>query len=213
MVEEADIRPGAGDPSGIMAPMDDTLHRSTDELERGLAQIEAAPADVGTLDLIVRRPAGEEREVLTDAVLDVQVGVEGDNWLSRGSRHTEDGTAENDRQVTLMNSRAVALIAGTEERWPLAGDQLYVDLNLGEANLPTASLLELGHAVLEVTAPPHTGCAKFTRRFGRDAARFVNSDAGRVLNLRGINARVVTSGTVSTGASVQVIRRGGPADA
>jgi len=122
-------------------------------------------------------------------------------------RHTEDGSAEPERQVTIMSSRAIETIAGDRRHWPWAGDQLYVDLDLGSVSLPAGSRLRVGGAVVEVSAVPHTGCAKFTRRYGRDAARFVNSEAGRALNLRGINARVLESGTVREADLVRVISR------
>jgi MOSC domain-containing protein YiiM len=166
-------------------------------LEAGLAEIRRSPAAAGTVELIVCRPAEGEREVLSEVSLDPVEGVVGDSWLARW-----DGPPEPDTQVTLMNARAAALIARTRDRWPLAGDQLYVDLDLSGANLPPGSRLHLGSAVLEVSAIPHTGCGKFIRRFGVDAMRFVNSAVGRELNLRGINARVVTGGTVRTGDAI-----------
>ena len=168
-------------------------------LEDGLAEIRRSPKEVGTVELIVRRPAEEEREVLAEAKLDPVKGVVGDRWHGRGSGHL-------DRQVTLMNARVAALVAQTREDWPLAGDQLYVDLDLSDAHLPPGTRLEVGTAVLEVTAEPHNGCGKFSRRFGVDALKFVNSDVGRELNLRGVNARIVTGGDVRTG---DVIRRAG----
>jgi MOSC domain-containing protein YiiM len=106
-------------------------------------------------------------------------------------------------QINIMNSRAAALVAQHPERWSAAGDQLYIDLNLGPANLPPGTKLEIGSAVLEVTDIPHTGCAKFMARFGRDAVKFVNSRVGRELNLRGINARVVQPGVIRTGDLVK----------
>ena len=121
----------------------------------------------------------------------------------RGSRHTDDGSAEIERQLTLMNSRAIALFAGGTEGWTAAGDQLFVDFDLSVTNLPPGTLLALGAAVLEVSEKPHTGCAKFAERFGMDAARFVNSPDGKELRLRGMNARVVTPGTVRTGEAVR----------
>lgn len=187
--------------------MEAPTHRPTKDLVADLPTIRDAPGDDGTLDMIVRRPDSEVREVVERADLDREVGLAGDNWLSRGSRHTHDGSAEPERQVTLMNSRAAAAVAGGQEFWPLAGDQLYVDLDIGETNLPPGSRLRIGDAVVEVSAVPHTGCAKFTRRFGRAAARFVNSDAGRSLNLRGINARVADSGSIAVGDAVRVVSR------
>ncbi len=98
-----------------------------------------------------------------------------------------------------MNARAASLVAGDPERRALAGDQLYVDLDLSERNVPPGTRLRVGSALLEVTALPHRGCGKFTARFGVDAAKFVNSAVGRELNLRGINARVLEGGTVRVG--------------
>jgi len=148
----------------------------------------------------VRRPAVGQRELLEAAELSIEAGIVGDSWLERGSRHTADGSAEPDRQITIMNARAIALFAGDDRaRWAEAGDQLFVDLDLSDASLPAGTRLQLGSAVVEVTAKPHTGCAKFADRFGRDALRFVNSAAGSELHLRGVNARVVVAGTVQVG--------------
>lgn len=168
-------------------------------LEAGLEEIRRSPADAGRVELIVRRPRTDEREVLDEAQLDPAEGLVGDHWRARGSRATEDGSAHPDMQLTLMNARSIALIAQERERWPLAGDQLYVDLDLSEANLPPGTRLAVGSAVIEITAEPHRGCGKFVKRFGVDALRFLNSAPGRELNLRGIYAKVVTAGTVRTG--------------
>lgn len=172
-------------------------------LEEGLAEVRRSPRAAGTVELIVRRPAVEEREVLSEAELDPLEGLVGDCWRVRGSSSTDDGSAHPGRQLTLMNARVAALVAQTSDRWALAGDQLYVDLDLSAANLPPGTRLEVGSAVIEVTAEPHTGCGKFVRRFGIDAQRFVNSAAGRELNLRGVNARVVTGGSVRTGDEIR----------
>jgi len=174
-------------------------HLGIEALEKGLPEIREAPRDSGTVELIVRRPAVEGREAVEEAELDPATGLAGDCWLERGSRATEDGSAHPEMQLTLMNARATALIARTRERWMLAGDQLYVDLDLSTANLPPGTLLEVGTATIEITAHPHRGCGKFVRRFGVDAMRFVNSDVGRELNLRGIYARIVNAGTIRTG--------------
>jgi hypothetical protein len=173
-------------------------------LEDGLAEIRRAPVEVGTVELIVRRPAEDEREVLAEAELDPVQGLVGDGWRVRGSGATEDGSAHPHMQLTVMNARVTALVAQAPDRWPLAGDQLYVDLDLSVANLPPGTRLNVGSAVIEVTAEPHRGCGKFARRFGVDALRFVNSGVGRELNLRGINARIVAGGTVRTGDAVRV---------
>ena len=179
-------------------------HLTTAELERGVDAIRLAPLDEGTVELLVRRPAVGKREVLETATLDLVGGLVGDNWSERRSRNTPDGGPHPDMQLNVMSARAAELIAGSRERWPLAGDQLYVDLSLSAANLPPGTRLALGSAVIEVTAEPHRGCAKFAERFGIDAARFVNSPVGVELSLRGICARVVIAGTVSRGDSVTV---------
>jgi hypothetical protein len=177
-------------------------HRTTDELDAGLDEIRRSPRDHGVLELIVARPGNFERSEPTEAVIDPVVGLVGDNWRARGSRHTEDGSAEPARQITLMNVRAAALVAVVPERRALAGDQLYVDLDLSTENLPAGTRLQVGEAVLEVTGLPHTGCVKFTERFGAVAGRWVNVGRGREVNARGINATVVTGGTVRVGDAV-----------
>lgn len=171
------------------------LHTTTDELHAGLDLVRSSPADRGTLELIVRRPAEDLREVLDQAELDLEVGLVGDRW-HLGSSPT------NDSQLTLMNARLAQLVARSRERWPLAGDQLYVDLDLSVENLPAGTRLAVGGAVVELTEIPHTGCAKFSARFGTDALKFVNKGPGRELRLRGANARVVTPGTVRVGDEV-----------
>ena len=175
------------------------MHRTTEQLEAGLDLIRASPVGTGTLELIVRRPAIDEREVLDSAELDLAVGLVGDTWKDRPSRRLDFRAPHPDMQLNVINARSIDLIAGDRDRWALAGDQLYVDLHLGADELPAGTRLQIGEAVIEVTAIPHTGCDKFTRRFGLDAMRFVNGPEGRRLNLRGINAKVVVAGTIRTG--------------
>ena len=179
---------------------------TTDQLQAGLAEVERSPIDDGTLDLIVRRPAVDEREVLDEAALSVLEGMVGDTWNQRGSRRTDDGGPHPDMQLNIINSRFLALIAGDPERMALAGDQLAVDLSLGSDDLPPWSLLRIGDSVIEVTDQPHTGCAKFTKRFGLDAFHFLKTDVGQAMNLRGINARVVVPGTIRRGDRITVER-------
>ncbi len=174
-------------------------YRTLEELEGFLDQMRLAPSDQGRVALVVRRPSQGVREVLLEGALDIDRGLAGDDWESRGSRHTPDGSPHPEKQVTVMNHRFAAFLAGSPERVPLAGDQLYVDLDLSLGNLPAGSLLAVGGAVIEVTAAPHTGCAKFIQRFGEAAMRFTGSRAGRELRLRGLNARVVTGGVVRPG--------------
>jgi len=173
----------------------------TSELEAGLEGILAAPKNEGVVDLIVRRPRTDEREVLGEGLLTPEDGLRGDGWLSRASR-ASDGVRDPETQVTLMSSRVIDLIAGDRGRWPLAGDQLFVDLDLTPENLPPGTRLRVGEATLEVTSVPHTGCSKFSARFGSAAIRFVNSPSGRAMRLRGIYARVVEPGTVRPGDSI-----------
>ena len=171
-------------------------HLTAAELTSGLNSIGVSPRDVGVLHLIVRRPRTGARELLEEAELDVEYGLVGDNWRERGSSRTPDGTAHPEMQINIMNSRIVDLIATSRDRWPLAGDQFFVDLDLSAANVPPGTRLLFGTAVLEVTSEPHTGCAKFVERFGVDAMKFVNSPIGRTLQFRGVNARVVQPGRV-----------------
>lgn len=185
--------------------MTDVQHISWVELEAGFPHVAASPRDGGMLKLIVCRPGLRERAVLDAAELDVVEGLVGDNWLIRGSRHTPDGSADPAAQITLMNFRMAALVAQQPERIPLAGDQLYVDLDLSVDNLPVGTVLSIGQAVLEVGAKPHTGCAKFVERFGRDALKFVNTPEGRRFRLRGAYARVVEPGCVRTGDVVRKV--------
>jgi hypothetical protein len=177
-------------------------HLTMPELEAGLEHIRQSPQEVGTLELIVRRPAVDGREVLDEGHLDLEEGLVGDTWRGRGSSRTADGSAHPDMQLNIMNSRAAALVAQDKQRWPLAGDQLYIDLDLSDTNLPAGTRLALGEAVIEVTDQPHTGCKKFAARFGVDAVKFVNSPAGKALHLRGINAKVVQPGVIRVGDSV-----------
>ena len=183
-------------------------HITSEDLEAGLDHIRRSPTEVGTLELIVCRPAVDERRVLEQGTLDLALGLVGDNWSVKPTTSTPDGSPNPEGQLTLINSRAIALIAGDPDRWALAGDQLYVDFDLSEVSLPAGTRLSIGEAVIEITPKPHRGCAKFSARFGRDALRFVNTGPGTELNLRGRNARVITPGRVTHG---ETLRRVPPA--
>ena len=178
-------------------------HKTMAQLEAGLDRVRQSPTDVGVLQLIVRRPERGERELVEDGALDTTVGLVGDNWATRGSTGTPDGSADPELQLTLMNSRAADLIAGGRERWHIAGDQLFVDLDISMENLPPGARLAIGTAVLEVSVKPHTGCAKFSGRFGTDALRLVSSAVGQELRLRGVNTKVVQSGAIRVGDAVR----------
>jgi hypothetical protein len=178
-------------------------HPDAARLAAGLDAVLASPPDDGRVELIARRPTVDRREIVDRAQLDPLEGLVGDSWRDRGSRSTTDGSAEIDRQLTLMNSRVAALVAGQRDRWALAGDQIYVDLDLSVENLPAGSRLAVGDAVIEITEPPHLGCRKFATRFGQDALRFVNSTGGRLRRFRGVNGRVVVAGSVALGDTVR----------
>jgi hypothetical protein len=179
------------------------LHLDRAALDARVDEVRESPSDVGTIDLIVTRPDLKQREILDEAQLDLELGLVGDNWKARGNSKTVDGAADPLGQITIMNVRAVALIAGDRDRWPLAGDQFYVDFDLSEANVPPGRRLALGTAIVEVSDKDHLGCQKFSDRFGTDAWRFVNSPVGRELNVRGINGFVVQPGTVRVGDAIR----------
>lgn len=194
-----------------MAPTRCARYRTTDELLDFVAILDAAPKDTGTLKLVVRRPTVGEREVLDVGRLDPAYGLHGDSWISRGSKRTPDGSSHPDMQLNVMSHRMVAFLADDPTLEPLAGDQLYLDLDLSEANLPEWTYLSFGDpdapsAVIQVTDQPHTGCAKFIERFGEEAMRFVNGRTGRPRRLRGLNARVVQPGEIRPGDRVTVRR-------
>jgi MOSC domain-containing protein YiiM len=170
-------------------------------VDSGLDAIRASPENDGRVELIVRRPAVEDREVVDEATVDPELGLVGDNWSVKPSLKT--GAPNPDAQLTVMNARSIALVAGHDrDRWAQAGDQLFVDLDISYRNLPPGTRLQVGEAVIEVSAEPHLGCGKFSRRFGVDALKLVNSAVGRELNMRGINTTVVTGGVVRTGDPV-----------
>ena len=170
--------------------------------DRWLDEVLRSPADGGRLEMIVRRPNDGEREVVESGELDVELGLVGDNWKERGSRNTPDRLADPEAQLNIMNIRAARLVAGSDDRVPLAGDQFFVDLDLSPENLPAGTRLQIGSAVIEVTGRPHTGCAKFTRRFGLDAHRWINGVVGKRYRLRGICAKVVVPGVVTRGDEI-----------
>ena len=183
----------------MVGPTDAVAHPGIEELNAGLDYIRRSPAETGTLLKVVQRPAVDRRKVVAEGRLDVDGGLIGDSWKDRGSISTADGSANPAAQITIINSRALHLMAQSEDRWPLAGDQLVIDIDMSEANLPPGTRLAIGSAVLEISAEPHTGCVKFARRFGNAALRFVSTPTGRGLRLRGANTRVVQSGTIRAG--------------
>lgn len=181
-------------------------HLTMADLEPGVEHVLISPKDDGLLELIVRRPAVNNREVIADGILDVEHGLVGDNWLTRGSSRTDNGRGHPEMQLNVMNYRFALLVAGHRDRVSLAGDQLFVDLDLSGHNLSPGTRLSVGSAVIEVTAIPHLGCKKFVERFGLEAMKFANSEFGRKHSLRGINAKVVKTGSVAVGNVITVVR-------
>lgn len=174
------------------------MHRSIEELQTFMGHIEKAPADAGPVEMIVRRPDEDRREMLESGTLDPEIGLVGDNWVDRGASGPET-------QLTLMSSRVLDAVAMSRDRWPLAGDQIIVDLDLSKDNLPAGTKLAIGDGVVEITEIPHTGCAKFAGRFGNEGLRFVNTGEGRERRFRGVYARVVERGEFSVGDKVTKI--------
>ena len=189
--------------SDVIVPAVAPVHLDTESLEAGLDEIHQSPRDRGTLELIVRRPVVDGREVLDEVELSLSDGVVGDSWNVRGSGRTDDGSAHPDMQLNIINARLSRLVGGDDDDVrALSGDQLHLDLDLSTGNLPAWTRLAIGDAVIEITDQPHTGCAKFAARFGKEALRFVNVGAGKELRLRGINAKVVVPGTIRRGDPV-----------
>ncbi|HEV2360649.1 MAG TPA: MOSC domain-containing protein [Acidimicrobiales bacterium] len=172
-------------------------------LEAGLDEVKSAPTNVGRVELLVRRPQIDHRESVDSADVSSAEGMVGDNWKVKGSSSSPDGKSVPAKQLTVMNNRLARLVAGGDDRRYLAGDQIYVDLDISKENLPAGTRLAIGTAVVEVSEEPHLGCKKFEARFGKAAMRFVNSPVGRELRLRGLNARVVVDGTVQVGDEVR----------
>ncbi len=167
--------------------------------------IREAPADGGRVEVLVLRIGPGQRNVVTEALIDIDEGVVGDNWRSRGSSSRPDGSANPDAQVTMMSTRVLAAIEPDRARWPLAGDQLLVDADLSIPNLPPGTRIAVGDAMLEVSETPHTGCSQFRARFGADALRWINSPVGRELRMRGVNTRVVRGGVVRVGDELRKV--------
>lgn len=182
-------------------------HMTLAELQAGLAHITASPIDGGVLRGIVIRPRKGERQELDHCDVSLAGGAHGDHWAVKCWKKTSEGRPHPDVQICIMNARAIDLIAGVRENWALAGDNMFVDMNLTPENLPAGQRLAIGTAVIEITDTPHDGCALFTSRYGRDATKFVNSPEGKQLRLRGIYARVVTDGRVSVGNVATKLKR------
>jgi MOSC domain-containing protein YiiM len=175
-------------------------HLSAIELEQGLPEVLQSPRDAGRLEAIVIRPATSERRHLQSVRLTPDGGVEGDRWVTDSHYRLKDGRSDPCCQVSLMNARFLRQIAGSEDAICLAGDNLVVDFDLTEANLPAGSRLAIGDkVVIEITTKAHTGCSKLESRYGSEAKAFMNHKARKSLHLRGRYAFVVTGGTIAVG--------------
>jgi len=172
--------------------------RSVD-IEAATHEVLRSPSDSGTIELVAVRPAESERRVVEEAQVSTEAGIIGDSWLER-----LDGDKEisHHNQVTLMNSRFAAAITPEGQGWELAGDQLYVDFDISVDNAPPGTRLQVGSAVVQISAQPHTGCAKFVSRFGRDIWKATRTEERKELRLRGVNASVAESGVVRRGDAI-----------
>ena len=180
-------------------------HKDLETLQNGFEHIKKSPADNGTVELIAIRPEEDQRKELEEGMFDEIKGLIGDNWASRGHSKTTDGSAHPEMQINIMNSRIISLITTEKNDWKMAGDQLFVDFNLNKDNVPAGTRLSIGDAILEVTSVPHTGCKKFSQRFGVEALKFISTNTGRQWQLRGINARVIKSGAIRIGDQISII--------
>lgn len=176
-----------------------------EHLQTQLNHIQASPKDSGSVLLIVRRPATEERKIISQGRLVPASGLEGDNWRERGSTSMPDGSANPEAEITLMNTRVIQALTQDETRWALAGDQFFVDFDLSEENIPAGTRLALGSAIVEVSPLPHNGCKKFSARFGVDALKFISMAENKPLRMRGINAKIIQAGEVKQGDLIRKV--------
>jgi hypothetical protein len=181
-----------------------TQHVSTVELEQGLSEVLASPTDAGHLTAIFVRPAPNERRTLESTTLTTDGGIDGDRWIHDSYYRLKDGNSDPRCQVSIMNDRFLRQVAGDSDDMCLAGDNLIVDFDLSEANLPAGSQVRIGpEVIIEISDLKHTGCSKFARRYGTEAKTFANNQQGTALHLRGRYARIVCGGQIRVGDKVE----------
>lgn len=178
---------------------DASRHLGRAALEAGIAALRA-PADRGTVDLLVARGPAGERRLAPEAWLTIGGGMPGDRWVSQ----TKYGP---DYQLATTRSDLARLFANGQPL-ELHGDNLYLTLDLSRDNLPEGTLIRAGEALLVVTAAAHDGCKKWVQRFGLGPMQLNLDPAYRAQRLRGLYLRVLEEGRVRVGDAAVVVRRG-----
>jgi MOSC domain-containing protein YiiM len=163
------------------------------------ARLPPSPKDEGRVVRCVRRPAHDARETPDSIRVTPERGVEEDRWTS--DPHKRPGN-----QVSLINVHVLRSLAGGEERMALSGDNLQVDLDLTESNLPVGTRLSIGSAQLEVSADPHRPCRKFHERYGASAVKKVVRANKLGRRGRGLLATVLRAGEIHVGDAIRVER-------
>ena len=192
------LRPRSEEAEGPLG--DAARHLDLATLHERIDALPAPPRDRGHLALLVARLPDGRHDTPHAARLAPEEGLPGDRW------ERCDGRPES--QLAVMRVDVATLLANGQAL-SLFGDNLLVDLDLSDENLPTGTRLRLGGALLEVTPEPHNGCAKFRQRFGGDALRLTAEKPRRHQHLRGIYLRVVEAGDVAVGDPIEVVSRAG----
>lgn len=160
----------------------------------------ASPRDAGRVVRCVVRPSAGERLAPAEVRVTPEGGVEGDRWAT--AAHRRPGN-----QVSLINVHVIdSLSGGDEARARLSGDNLHVDLDLSEANLPVGTTLTIGEVVLQVSSEPHRPCKSFHARFGKSGAQKVARANRLGRRGRGVMAQVVRGGNIRAGDAIFVRR-------
>jgi MOSC domain-containing protein YiiM len=163
-------------------------------------RLPSSPRDAGRVHAVVVRPARGRRATPEAVRVTPEGGIEGDRWAADEQRRPGN-------QVSLINVHVVRSLAGGDlSRTALSGDNLQVDLDLSEENLPAGTLLRVGDAVLEVSSDPHRPCRLFVERFGATGAKKVARANRRGRRGRGVLCRVRAGGTIRVGDEIRVER-------